>query len=78
MGYIATVGSGNLPTSMMGVAKCPLCEVFAIVQAQMGPKLVSVIQNSGVSTAEGFECIEVYGDTVQTFRNVRYNASVCR
>ena len=26
---------------------------FAIVQAQMGPKLASVIRNSGVSTVEG-------------------------
>ena len=49
---------------------------FAIVQAQMGLKLVPVIQNSGVSTVEGFECIEVYGDMVRTFRNVRYIASV--
>ena len=36
----------------------------AIAQAQMGPKLVSVTQNSGVSAIDGgFECIEVYGDT---------------
>ena len=40
---------------MVGVAKCPLCEVrFAIVQAQMGPKLVSVIRKSRVSSVEGF------------------------
>ena len=46
---------------------------LAIAQAEMGLKLVSVIQNSGVSAAEGFECTEVYGDT---FRNVHYIASV--
>ena len=44
----------------------------------MGPKLVSVIRNSGVSAVEGVECIEVYGDTVHTFRNIRYIASVHR
>ena len=42
-------------------------------QAQMGLKLVSVIWNSGV---RGFEYIEVYGDTVQTFRSVHYITSV--
>ena len=39
---------------MVGVAKCPLCEIVAIVQAQMGPKLASVIRNNGVSAIEGF------------------------
>ena len=47
--------------------------LFAIVQAQMGPKLVSVIL---CPLLMGFGCIEVYGDTVQTFRSVRYNTSV--
>ena len=42
----------------------------------MGPKLVSVIRNSRVSAVEGAECIEVYGDTVRTFRNVHYSAQV--
>ena len=42
----------------------------------MGLKLVSVIQNSGVSVVEDFECIEICGDMVRTFRNVRYIASV--
>ena len=46
---------------VVGVAEC-------LAQAQMGPKLVSVVWNSGVSAVEGFECIEVYGDTVLTFR----------
>ena len=27
---------------------------FAIVQTQMGPKLVSIVRNSGVSAVEGF------------------------
>ena len=44
----------------------------------MGLKLVSAIRNSGVSAVEGFRCIEVYEAMVQTFRNVRYNASVRR
>ena len=39
---------------VVGVAKCPLCEVVSIMQAPMGPKLVSVIRNSGVSAVEGF------------------------
>ena len=47
---------------MMGMANCPLCEVrFAVAQAQTGPKSVSV---NGI---EEVECIEVYGDMVQTF-----------
>ena len=46
---------------------------FAIVQAQIGLKLVSVIRNSRVSAVERFE---VYGDMVGTFRNVHYNTSV--
>ena len=29
-----------------------------------------IIQNSGVSTIQGFLCIEVYGETVLTFRIV--------
>ena len=38
----------------VSVAKGPLCEVVAIVQAQIGPKLVSIIWNSGMSAVEGF------------------------
>ena len=33
---------------------------------------------AGCPLLRGFECIEVYGDTIRTFRNVRYNTSVCR
>ena len=44
---------------------------FAIAQAQMGLKLVSIIWNNGVSAVEGF--FLMYGDTVGTFRNVHYS-----
>ena len=47
--------------------------LLLIAQTQMGLRLVSIIQNSMVSNVEGFECIEVYGDT---FRIVRYIASI--
>ena len=32
--------------------------LFAIAQAQMGPKLVSIIQDSGLFAVEGFECLK--------------------
>ena len=51
--------------------------LFAIAQAQMEPKLASVIRNRRVS-AVVLKCTEVYGDTVQTFGNVHYIASVRR
>ena len=38
----------------VGVAKCPYARSFAVAQAQMGPTLVSVIQNNGMSAVEGF------------------------
>ena len=31
---------------------------------------------AGCPLLRGFECIEVYGDMIRTFRNVHYNASV--
>ena len=49
---------------MVGVAKCLLCEVICYCTGSMGPKLVCVIWNSGVSAV------------VRTFRNVRYITSV--
>ena len=33
---------------------------------------MSIIRNSRVSAVEGFEYIEVYGNTIRTFRIVRY------
>ena len=40
---------------MVGVAvSVHYVRLFAVVQAQMGLNLVSVIRNSGVSTVEGF------------------------
>ena len=51
---------------------------FAIAQTQIGLKLVSVIWNSGMECPlfRGFECIEVCGDMIWTFRNVHYIARV--
>ena len=63
---------------MVGVLSVHYARSFAIAQAQMGPKLLAVIWNSGCPLLRGFECIEIYGDTVQTFRNVHYIASACR
>ena len=44
-----------------------MCGFSAIVQAQTGPKFVFVTY--GIA---GYPLIEVYGDTVWTFRTVHY------
>ena len=57
LGYVATVGSVILADVSDGCGyniSVSYAKSFAIVQAQMGPKLVSVIRNSRVSTVEGF------------------------
>ena len=51
LGNIATVGHQYLPTLLVSVRYMRL---FAIAQAQMGLKLLSIIWNSWVSTVKGF------------------------
>ena len=46
---------------LVGVAKCPLHAVVCYCAGSIGTKLVSVIQNSGVSTVEGF-----HGDVLKS------------
>ena len=60
---------------MVGMANC-YARSFVIAQAQMGPNLVFVIWNSGMSAVEGFQYIEVYGDMIWIFRIVLYIAGV--
>ena len=58
---------------MVGVAKCPLCEVIFCCTGSNGTEI------SWVSAVEGVWIYsEVYGNTVRTFRKFRYVASVCR
>ena len=62
---------------MVGVAKCLLCKVVCYCTGSNGTKIsVCYSEYTGCPLLRDFECIEVYGDTVQTFRYVHYIASI--
>ena len=50
---------------------------LCIVCVQFGERTVSVIRSSGCPLFRGFQCIEVYGETVGTFRIVPDIVGVC-
>ena len=53
---------------MVGVANCPLYEVVDYCAGSNWNKVsVHYTEQQGVH-GEGFECIEVYGDTIRTIR----------
>ena len=49
-----TVGSRNLPMSMMGVAKCQLCEVVCYCAGSNGTEISIRYTEQRVSAAEEF------------------------
>ena len=57
------------------VDKCPLNWVYCL--CTIGSMKVSIIQSSIVSASKGFKYIEVYSETVRTFRIVCYIVGVC-
>ena len=63
---------------MVGVAKCLLSEIVCYCAGLNGTEISVRYKIAGCPLLRGFECIEVYGGTVRTFRNVRYITSVRR
>ena len=52
---------------VVGVAKCPLCEVICYCTGSNGTEIrVLLYRIAGCPLLRDFECIEVYGDTVRT------------
>ena len=54
LGYIATACTSLIPKVWWIWLSVRYVRLFAIAEAQMGPKLVSIVQNNGVSAVEGF------------------------
>ena len=48
------------------------------VRKHVGTEKVSVLRSSGCPLFRGFQCIEVYGDTIRTVTSVRYIVGVRR
>ena len=63
----------------MGVAKWPLCRGRSLSRKLKRDKSKCPLYRiAGRPLLRGLECIEVYGDTIRTFRIVRYIAGVRR
>ena len=63
----------------VGVAKFPLCGVEFYCAGSNGTEIS--VRYTGIAVCpllRVFECIEVYGDTIWTFKNVRHIANVRR
>ena len=57
----------------VGVANCL---VFSIAHAQTGPNQCPLYGVAGCPLFRGFQCMEVYGEAIGTFRIVRYIVGV--
>ena len=57
------------------VAKCPLHAVICYCTGSNGTEISVLFGIAGCPLLRGFEYIEIYGDTVRTFRNVHYIVS---